>query len=290
MKICSKTKLIVAGLLAVLFLGAAACEDQSDYMQQPVAAYDGRVLTRADLNRLLPEQFDSPEDSARVAEMRIEEWQKNEVIAKKAISRLDEVEERLAPMVRDYRRKLLVEAMYQYIYENLVNNQVTQQELEAYYKKNIEQFIATETLFDVHYIKTRKEDLNNIVSLMSTNVPQAKAELLEWAKANAEEYILDNHFITGMEIVPMEKEIGANLSGVPPSEQVYTFVSVEQDTVWRHLFKMRRVVGQGDYIPLDAVQEKVRRIVLSERRNAAIKEFESNAYEEARAAKEFELP
>lgn len=277
-------------MLAVVLLGFAGCDDKGDYLREPVAAYDGRVLTRGELNRLLPVTFDSPEDSARIASLRIEEWQKNQVVAEEALSKISGVEDELEPLIEDYRRKLLVESMYQYIYENLVSPEVSAAELEKYYKKNIEQFITPVTLFDYYYIKTASTDLKNVVSLMSTDADQAKAELLAWAEANAKTYDLDEGFAGPMEIIPLEQATNYNLSGLPPSEQVYTFAAVENDTLWQHLFKMRRVVGPGNYIPLDAVREKVRRIIIAERRNAAVKEYESRLFEEARAAKEFELP
>lgn len=277
-------------MCAALCLGTTSCGNENDYLQEPVAAYDGRVLTRGQLNRLLPESFDSPQDSVRVASLRIEEWQKNQALADEALSRISGVEDEIEPLVEDYRNKLLVEAMHQYIYENLVSSEASASELEKYYKKNIEQFITQVTLFDYYYIKTSKTDLNNVVSLMSTDAPQAKAELRAWARDNAKTYDLDDAFAGPMEIIPLEQEVQVNFSGFPPSEQVYSYATQENDTLWQHLFKMRRVVAPGNYIPLDAVREKVRRIIIAERRNAAVKEYESRLFEEARAAKEFELP
>jgi len=275
----------VVWVTVVLLSTLSGCK-WSDKDEQIIVKYRDAELTLDELRFHIPKDV-NPTDSARYAKLYIEQWKMEQCLIEAAKSRVSGLEESVEYQMRDYRRKMMVDALHRYLLENNPAPAVTDQEAERYYKDNIQQFISSGNMYWYAYIKSSNaqiQQLNN--QIISPNVNERTA-LLEWAKKNAEEYKLDDAYTAPQELNRLSEIVKNDLSRINPNTNPSLFLTNEDNTIKYHLFFMRDVVKPGKYIPFASVKDEIKKTITLRKQTLEIERFEANTYEQAQAAKEF---
>jgi hypothetical protein len=272
--------------VTVALLGTLSGCKWSDKQEQVIVKYRDAELTLDELRFHIPKDA-NPTDSARYAKLYIEQWKMEQCLIEAARSRISGLEETVEYQMRDYRRKMMVDALHRYLLENNPAPAVTDQEAERYYKDNIQQFISGGNMYWYAYIKSSNaqiQQLNN--QIISPNVNERTA-LLEWAKKNAEEYKLDDAYTAPQELNRLSEIVKNDLSRINPNTNPSLFLTNEDNTIKYHLFFMRDVVKPGKYIPFASVKDEIKKTITLRKQTLEIERFEANTYEQAQAAREF---
>jgi hypothetical protein len=173
------TKYIIPLLACVLLL---ACNNNTQE-QEPVAQVFDKVLTQQDLLEIIPENI-SGNDSIQFVQNFINNWIKEQVIIHKAELNLKEEEKAFDKKLEEYRKSLLIYQYEKQLIAQKLDTNVSDAEIEQYYKDNPQNFELKENIIQGIYIKVRNE---------APNIDQLKKWLFyqynDENKANIQEYI-----------------------------------------------------------------------------------------------------
>lgn len=259
----------------------------SDKDEQVIVRYRDEALTLDELRFHIPRGVNAT-DSTRYAKLYIEQWKMEQCLIEAARSRVSGLDETVEYQIRDYRRKMMVDALHRHLLENNPPPTVTDQEAERYYKDNIQQFISSGSMYWYAYIKSSNVQIQQLnTQIISPNVNERTA-LLEWAKKNSEEYKLDDAYAAPQELNRLSEVVKNDLSHINPNTNPSLFLTNENNTIKYHLFFMRDVVKPGKYIPFASVKESIKKTITLRKQSLEIERFEANTYEQAQATKEFQ--
>jgi hypothetical protein len=118
----------------------------------PLARVNDTYLYDEDLAPLLAEAT-SPEDSTSIRNRYINSWVRRQLMLAKAEEIVDVDRAEIERKVQDYRYALIsFEFKKQYINQNL-NTEVSEDEIKAYYKENLDNFLLNQNIIRCRYIQ-----------------------------------------------------------------------------------------------------------------------------------------
>lgn len=282
--LCRESRLMV-GLLCLVLPCAVSCMRQNRGVPaRAVVRVGDAYLTRRDLGKMMPFGM-LPNDSADMAEKKMEAWVEQQVLLRKAIQNLDdEAEAEIEEQIARYRETLLVFLFENKITRQLLDTIVSDKEIEDYYKENQSQFLLKSNIVRVRFAKVAKSfgDLADIRrGLFATPFDESNLMTLsELCRRGAENYFLDadrwiffNDLLREVPIHAYNQEVFLKNNRkieVDAGDYLY-FVSIED-------FKVRDMVS-----PISFEKERIRTIILTRRKKALIEDMERDLMEEARS-------
>ena len=135
-----------------LLLLCLACSPSYDHKgKTPLVEVDGRFLYREDLLAVQPAGL-SPDDSLLFAEDYVRNWVEEVLLYDKAEENIPDNAE-VERLVANYRKSLILHIYQQALIRQKLSAQVTEEEVEAYYRDNIHLFKVDRPLIKGLYIK-----------------------------------------------------------------------------------------------------------------------------------------
>jgi hypothetical protein len=277
-------------LFSFLLFGLAGCGNAGDKV---VANYEGSKLLLTELRRHIPNGISSA-DSTRYSREYIRQWYLDQALEHEAADQISGIEQEIAPMLADCRNKLYIEALRQHWLKSM-NNQVSVQDIERYYKDNITQFIAEGTSYLYVYVQSKQtigpEAQNMIKNALTLGAAKDIEQLEGWCEKNAAAFKLDSTLVPEADLRKLETTARTNLTGIAANSGLRQWTSYENGQAQQHFFVMKDVIRQGKYIPLYAVRTNLREFVLANRSNTLIRENENRLFQRERVANRFgDLP
>ncbi len=273
----------IGWVLVVLWVLSAgfACGTRSED-DRVVAEFRSEKLTLGQLRAYIPPNL-NPDDSARIAQLYIQQWQTEQVLAEAARDQVPNLEERIADRVADARRKIMIDELRSYLVRDETEALITPQLIESYYKEHIEEFIAPTFLFQFRYVVSPSKDLELLRQRIVSDQGQDQQFLLQWSQQHATEFRLDDQYVEGPVLMALQTRFRQDLSRIEPkSDPVFYEAESPQGPIYL-LFYMRDVIKPGKYIPLVQVSDHIRRTLVIKRQNERIAAFEARALYQARA-------
>ncbi len=140
------------GVLLLLLCLNVACSPTYDHKgKTPLVKVGDEFLYREDLNAAVPVGL-SKADSAAFAGHFVEEWVKNALVYEKArrnVPHSDVVEK----LVENYRKSLVIHAYQQNLIEQKLAENISDEEVKAYYEANKDLFVTDQPLMKGVFIK-----------------------------------------------------------------------------------------------------------------------------------------
>ncbi|MDW8158384.1 MAG: hypothetical protein RML72_05845 [Bacteroidia bacterium] len=261
----------------------SACSQKNE---EVIASYKGNALTRTQLNQNIPRGISS-QDSAQWAQAYIQNWKIEQVLYDYAQKNVKDWEEKIQERIEDYKRKLLIyELQNQYLQQ--MDTTLTQKEVEAYYKANLEQYASTTTLYQFAYIRSATPQLANWIRIFPMQNKEELQKLEVWCKANADFFILDSRF-QHQELIPgISAKAPFDIRNVGPGSAPKFWNSYENGITFYHLYYLIDVVRPGWPLPLSLIQDRVKESLQNKRKIEAIQKLESQLLQEANLNNEFQ--
>jgi hypothetical protein len=265
--------LTCAGLL-LASCGGAGSEDV-------VVSYKDNALTRKMLAHNIPEGAKG-EDSTRFATQAVQQWMLDQSVMDYALELDPELSERIAYKVEDYRAELIKHEFHTRLIEDSLSAVVDAKEIDDYYEKNKQHFRGKENMYCYFYIMTSQDDVGDAADWMRSNSYNDILKLREWARQNAIDYKVDSLYVNESIIGQVAKGYYGDLKNAGNGKLI-RWNGVIQGERRKYLFKMIDFIENGAPLPLHLCRDKIRGLVMNERKVALIDRNDKRILDNARA-------
>jgi hypothetical protein len=226
-------------------------------------------------------QINGDKDSAATVKLYVNNWVKSHVVLQKAETELYAEEKKFSKQLEEYRNSLIRYAYEKkYIAEHL-DTVVTEKEIQSFYNQNAKNFELKQDVVRVRYALLDKKKgalKSKAKTLLQSNKKTAQKEFLDFCKKNKLQGYWDDStwvfFDDFMNVVPI---VTYNNDDFLRSSKYYEGAdSVKYSLVTFTDFKIKDGAS-----PLEFEREKIKRIILNQRKIKLVEEMEKLVYDEA---------
>ncbi|MCG8306409.1 MAG: peptidyl-prolyl cis-trans isomerase [Cytophagales bacterium] len=255
---------------------------------RPLASVGDIYLYPKDVEGIVPSGI-SKSDSIDLIERHIKSWIKKQLLISEAQKQLafDEVE--LERRVLDYRYALMMHEFEKYNIARNIDTNITEEEIETYYRENIENFELKQNIIRGYFIQLTKDapKLNRFRYLLRSNREEDIEELKSYAYSYGTKVHLDDSIWVNFEDV---------ISNTP-----LTDIPNKTDFLRRNRFyeipdgdfifflRVSQYKIQNDTSPLEFVRDDIQKIILNKRKVLLAKKLEDDIYKNARENEDFKI-
>ena len=275
--------------IALVALAAVSCklaDTAAELFRGEVVARAGdHKLHRSQLESYIPQGV-SAQDSAQLARQYIEAWAKDILMLDMASQQLSEEEKDVSQELEEYRRTLLKYRYEQLYIAQRLDTLVSAEELARFYRENPQKFVV-----DRPVVKARAlvipADSKSYKALRQLMASTEQADVMDAAKEAATAAIrfldlADNW----TDALALAREMGADYQKLfSRASTGYNEYTDEGGTAY--IAYVLDMVPEGKTAPQEFVNQRVRDLVLSERKHKLENQLERSLLEDARANRKF---
>lgn len=268
-------------ILAILVF--SACGSKEQVTDEPViVAFKDKELTPSLLKRYIPDDV-SAEDSARYAQQFIDQWVKEQAVMDYALSKDEGLAAEVEFKVQDYRAKLIMNAYESRLVEDEMDTEVAPQEIRRYYEANKENFRSKKSVYSYLYLVTTESKLDEVSGWMRSDEQADLDQLRNWSETNTLTFKLDSSYVGASQVNEISKGYFGSLKKAKIGKLI-RWNGVIQGERRRYLFKMIDIVDEGAYLPVQLCEERIRALLLNERKIELIESTEEKILSNARTS------
>ena len=275
-------------LYILLFtLLAVSCKMTSQFTDAASELFRGEVVAKVGNHKLYRNQLQSyipagvsPEDSAGLAKRYINAWAED-LLLDMAEEQLSDSDKDVTKELEDYRRTLL-----KYRYEQLYINQrldtlITEEEIQRYYQTNTERFRLERPLLKARYmiISADARSLKTLKKLMSSDDETDVMEADSLGAYAAHKYA--DAADTWMDAITLAQELGTDYRTLLASIGKDQFAEVNDGSGNLRIAYIAEIAPEGKPAPVEYVTERIRDIILSNRKHKLETDLEQDLLEDA---------
>lgn len=284
------------GVLLLVLVVVSACDlikmkgslSDSDANRKPVARVNDTYLYQDELTGFVPPGTSAQDSTARIVAY-VNSWIRKQLLIQEATRKINIDEAEVDRKILDYRYSIIAyEYQTFYIKENL-DTVVSKEEIEAYYKANIDNFILKQNIVQATFIKVPENAprTNRIKELIFSRQEKEEKELKSYCLSfSAAYHISDSSWTVFDELVR-----NSPLAEIPNKIQFLKSNPYYETSADGYLYflKVDQYRISDNISPLEFVKEDIRNIILNKRKVELAKQLEDEVYHEAENDKEFEI-
>lgn len=257
-------------------------------VRKPVARVGNSYLFQDELIGIAPVGVRGEDSVARVTAY-VNSWVRKQLVINEAMKNIAINELEVERKVLDYRYSLIgYEYQNYYIRQNL-NDSISDQEIEAYYKERLDNFILKQNIIQGTYIKVPKTAprTKQIKELMFSKKPKDQTDLKSYCIGFSAAYHLrDSSWIEFDKLV-----VNSPLSEIPNKVQFLRNNNYYEtnDTDFLYFLKIDAYKISDNISPLEFVKQDIKNIILNKRKVELARKLEDDVYENAAKRKDFEV-
>lgn len=229
------------------------------------------------------------EDSAQRIESYITSWIRKQLLIQEAARKIDINEADVERKILDYRFSLIAYEYQSYYVKQHLDTVISGEEIERYYKNNIDNFILKQNIVQATFIKVPKTAprTNKIKDLILSAKEKDEKELKSYCLSfSAAYHLTDSTWMVFDELVK-----NSPLVEIPNKIQFlksYTYYETSDDS-YLYFLKVAKYRISDNISPLEFVTDDIRNIILNKRKVELAKKLEDDVYNTAASEKEFEI-
>lgn len=291
----TRNGLLFSGIITMMFL-VTSCDfikikkekEEGEPARNPVARVGNSYLFQDELIGIAPTDVTSEDSVARVTAY-VNSWIRKQLVINEAMKNIDINEVEVERKVLDYRYSLIgYEYQNYYIKQNL-NDSVSDQEIEAYYKERLDNFMLKQNIIKGVYIKVPKSAprTNKVKDLMYSKRAKDSEELKSYCISFSAAYHLgDSSWIEFDKLV-----VNSPLSEIPNKIQFLRSHHYYEttDNEFLYYLKIDAYKISDNVSPLEFVKQDIKNIILNKRKVELARKLEDDVYENAAKRKDFEV-
>lgn len=253
-----------------------------------VARAGNSLLYKRDIAGLVSPEFSS-EDSAEVITRFVENWIKEELFIQEAAGNirldLNDIERKVA----NYRFVLISHEYQKQKIEQELNREISDQEIQAYYEQNRDNFMLKQNIVRGRYVKISQEapKKSDVKRWIKSDRPQDIESLKSYCFQFADNYsVEDSTWLKFDEVIK-----NSPLNTIENKIQFLRrnrYVE-ESDSAYLYLFKINEYKISEEASPLEFVRQDIENIIINKRKVAIAKGLENDIYERAKENEDFEI-
>lgn len=269
--------------MVLLSLSVVSCwrrgnTTQYVYGKTPIVEVDEDVLYLEDLKQIIPLGL-SESDSTLFAERYIRNWIQDLLFYKNAIRNIPDTKD-IDRLVDNYKRSLIEHEYQRRLIEQKFSSEISDSEVEQFYKDNQRLFVLDESLLKGLYLKIpiRSHDLAEIRKLYTRMDDDSFESIEKYCIRNAGrcDFFYENwRSVTEVEMMlpPMEKSFESML------KDKASFEFKDEDFIY--LVNVSKYMPKGGLEPLEHAQTRIRGLLLSSNEVEYMRNIKENLYDAA---------
>ena len=245
----------------------------------PLVEVSGEFLYKEDLQAALPLNI-SKDDSVLFAEHYIRNWIEDALLFDKAEGNIPD-NDKISKLVENYRRALIMHTYQEELVNQKLANDISEEEINAYYEKNKELFRLDNPLVKGLFIKVplSSSDLGNVRVWYRKNNQDVIEKLEKYSLRNAVSY---DYFYDRWTSVP---DVAAKIPlKVLDTDANYLDKNrnVEvKDTAFCYFLHIEDFLGKDKQKPLDFARDEIKEILINLKRVEFINKVKEDLYQRA---------
>ena len=245
----------------------------------PLVEVSGEFLYKEDLQAALPLNI-SKDDSVLFAEHYIRNWIEDALLFDKAEGNIPD-NDKISKLVENYRRALIMHTYQEELVNQKLANDISEEEINAYYEKNKELFRLDNPLVKGLFIKVplSSPDLGNVRVWYRKNNQDVIEKLEKYSLRNAVSY---DYFYDRWTSVP---DVAAKIPlKVLDTDANYLDKNrnVEvKDTAFCYFLHIEDFLGKDKQKPLDFARDEIKEILINLKRVEFINKVKEDLYQRA---------
>ena len=268
------------GVLLVIAAAMTGCGQEHNHKgKTPLVEVSGEFLYKEDLQAALPLNI-SKDDSVLFAEHYIRNWIEDALLFDKAEGNIPD-NDKISKLVENYRRALIMHTYQEELVNQKLANDISEEEINAYYEKNKELFRLDNPLVKGLFIKVplSSPDLGNVRVWYRKNNQDVIEKLEKYSLRNAVSY---DYFYDRWTSVP---DVAAKIPlKVLDTDANYLDKNrnVEvKDTAFCYFLHIEDFLGKDKQKPLDFARDEIKEILINLKRVEFINKVKEDLYQRA---------
>lgn len=268
------------GVILVIAAAMTGCGQEHNHKgKTPLVEVSGEFLYKEDLQAALPLNI-SKDDSVLFAEHYIRNWIEDALLFDKAEGNIPD-NDKISKLVENYRRALIMRTYQEELVNQKLANDISEEEINAYYEKNKELFRLDNPLVKGLFIKVplSSPDLGNVRVWYRKNNQDVIEKLEKYSLRNAVSY---DYFYDRWTSVP---DVAAKIPlKVLDTDANYLDKNrnVEvKDTAFCYFLHIEDFLGKDKQKPLDFARDEIKEILINLKRVEFINKVKEDLYQRA---------
>lgn len=267
------------GVILVIAAAMTGCGQEHNHKgKTPLVEVSGDFLYKEDLQAALPLNI-SKDDSVLFAEHYIRNWIEDALLFDKAEGNIPD-NDKISKLVENYRRALIMHTYQEELVNQKLANDISEEEINAYYEKNKELFRLDNPLVKGLFIKALSSpDLGNVRVWYRKNNQDVIEKLEKYSLRNAVSY---DYFYDRWTSVP---DVAAKIPlKVLDTDANYLDKNrnVEvKDTAFCYFLHIEDFLGKDKQKPLDFARDEIKEILINLKRVEFINKVKEDLYQRA---------
>lgn len=230
----------------------------------------------------------NPQDSLETVKKYLNNWIREMLLLQQAEKNLKDDKKEFERMVDDYRKSLITYQYESQLIKQKLDTVVTDEEIEAYYIDNKDNFQLLDNIIKVIYVKVRKNapKVEKVKEWYRSEDIQNRDALTSYCHQYAENFYLDeNNWLLFEDVL---KEIPIKLYDKEAFLQNNRSIET-QDSAYFYFVNIKGFMVKNSASPLSFEKENIRSIIVNKRKVEMIKKMREDIYAEGVKNKTFEI-
>ncbi len=273
--------------IAILFT-QVACNNSTTNQESKVIAVAGEKKLSEEEYRRFNFLSNAVKDSLFISKKLIDNWAKDEFFYQEAKQKLSPEDMDVDAEVEKYRKELINYKYEVKLIENNLDTTITQEEIQAYYDANRDNFILKDNIAKVNYFKIplASKAIDKIKKAIYSSNPKDKEQLYNLCLQYADNYFINDS--TWLLLEDIKKEI-PQLRELPE----YNFYAGRyfefSDSLAYYYLKIKEIKVKNALSPINFEMNNIRKIILNQRKMKLIRQYKEQILEKAKSEGKFKL-
>ena len=273
-------------LFIMAFLVSLACQTKRE--DQSVARLDKQFVYVKDLEGIVAEGT-TMEDSINVVRAYLDQWARQQLLYKQALKNLntDQLAE-IDKLVEQYKSDLTVKKYFENLIKSKIDTTITHREMVVYYNANRENFRNQQTLLQMRFIQVPKSHPKfELIASKFAAFSRADASFWDATQLQMKSSALNDSIWVDMNQVYQKLPF---ISPENKSKYLAANKSIRyEDSLDVFFVRINRMIEPNQISPYDYLKPTIKEILLNQKQQQFIKQFEKLIIQDAIKSKTYEI-
>lgn len=274
-------------ICAIIVLLGAACSKKSATGEEPLARVNNKYLYPTDVQDLFY-TTKGETDSARILQVYIDSWIKNQLLAQIAEQQLNEKEKNVSRELDEYRNALLIHRYQSRLLQERLDTLITEEELRTYFEKNKNSFELAKNILQLKFIKIDRKSriLSEVRRLFLSPDLKSKKELASLCEKHAANFFLDDE--AWLDFSEVQKELPIKQYDEEHFLRNNKFLEINEGK-YIYLILIIAYRTKNSLSSFEFEKARIKNVVLNQRKNDLLRKFEQSMVKKAEENKEIQI-
>ncbi len=253
-----------------------------------VASVGNTHLYESDIDHITKE-IQSDLDSSELVNRYVQSWVRKQLVIREAGRNLTINEAEINRKLLDYRYALIAYEYEKSYVEQTLDREVTANEVQAYYEKNMENFALKEIIVRTNFVKLEKNlpQKRQLERLLNSEQSSQKEELKDFTLRFANNYFIEDSTWIKFDDIILNTPLSQNSNHVQLLQND-RLINVDDDN-YSYYFKILEYRLQDQVPPLEFVRDEISKIIVNKRRVEIAEKLKREIYNKALDNNEFTI-